>query len=115
MRKHVVLCVWGGGVSSIFEKKKNQFTFVHSCVRPPAGFRVPGLGRAVRQAEHTGHRLQQAQSQDGQEEAAVRVQGRAQGCGGERQMAASTFVFLFSGETQTHFNLRLPPRFPAGG
>lgn len=73
---------------------------MHSCVRPPAGFRVPGLGRAVRQAEHTGHRLQQAQSQDGQEEAAVRVQGRAQGRGGERQTMASTFEFL-SREIQT--------------
>lgn len=84
---------------------------MHSCVRPPAGFRVPGLGRAVRQAEHTGHRLQQAQSQDGQEEAAVRVQGRAQGRGGERETAASTFEFLSSGETQNSFQPSSPPFF----
>lgn len=49
----------------------------------------------MRQAEHPGNRLQQAQSQDGQEEAAVRLQGRAQGGRGERHKSPGVRVFWF--------------------
>lgn len=71
----------------------------------PPGLPVWWLGRSVWQTERPGHRLQQAQSQDGQEEAALGVQGRSQGRGGRDPGSWRDLIWNWGG----CFSQRSPP------